>query len=196
MADLNRTDLELRYELFDRFATKDQTAYYYKSVEQNQRDARRIRRIRATLALLTGASAAIAAYMSQLPCAIDGSCQLMITILLVLSVALPAAGGFFTSLADLYQWERLVQIYENARRNLKSADALSPAPDDTDPDYIHNLYAYIEGTLQVMSDETAQWGQAIREPKATEKTIKDAQARVDRLLQQNQPQEPPTPEEE
>lgn len=200
MADLNRTDLELRYELFDRFATKDQDAYYRNSVLKHEKAARRLRRARAVLALATGSAAALAAALAQSECGQNGTCSRGISVLLVLSVILPALGGFVTSLADLFQWERLIQIYSLARENLKSSDALSPSHDDTNEDFINSLYAYVEGTLQVMSDETAQWGKAIREPKATKEAIEAAQARINDLLKDEEPEEeepsPPPAEEE
>ena len=109
------------------------------------------------------------------PC---GFYQIVILTCIVLSIALPAAGAFFNSLVDLYQWDRLIGVYESAVENINVADALSPDEAQDDMAYLQSYSDYVKGTLQVMSDETAQWGQSIRAPRATEEFLKEAQARA------------------
>lgn len=91
--------------------------------------------------------------------------EIGIIVLLLLAVVAPALGAAFNTLADLYQWDRLVAIYDSALENLEVADAQSPL-DDMKDDLIYRaaLQAYAQGTLSVMRDETAQWGQLIKTP--------------------------------
>jgi hypothetical protein len=103
----------------------------------------------------------------------------LVPFLLVVAVVAPALGGAFTTLADLYQWDRLITIYDTAVENLEVADAQSPMDImKEDIDYRAALRAYAEGTLNVMRDETAQWGQLIKTPAALEKFIAEEQAKA------------------
>ncbi len=188
MAKLNKDDFKIRYELFDKYALKDQRAYYNKTIRRSNNASRQVNFIRATLALCTGIAAALAATLAQVhivPCANGGECnptmELVIVILIIISILLPAVGGFFSSLADLYQWERNATIYDSAKRNLIVADAMSPREGETFEEYVANLQGYVAGTLQVMNDETAQWGQAIHEPEMTTVFIDQARKRAQEL---------------
>jgi hypothetical protein len=100
--------------------------------------------------------------------------------LLVVAVVAPALGGAFTTLADLYQWDRLITIYDTAVENLEVADAQSPLDAMPDLDYRASLRAYAEGTLMVMRDETAQWGQLIKTPASLEKFIAEEKEKAER----------------
>lgn len=198
MADLSRKDLETRYELFDHFALNDQSSFYERKVAQFEKSSIQVNRIRASISLMTGFAAALAGlftgiyftstgacHVNQLPPGqvdLVGNCMwLAITIdtAIILSVALPAIGGFFNTLADLYQWDKQVTLYYSAKENIIVADALSPLPEMDDNLYRASLTAYSEGTLQVMSDETAQWGQSIRTPKGIQEFVDDAKRRSD-----------------
>lgn len=97
--------------------------------------------------------------------------ELAVPFLLILAVLAPALGGAFGTLSDLFQWDRLVNIYEVALENLEVADARSPVQRMDDEHYRASLKGYTEGTLAVMRDETAQWGQVIRTPEALEKFV-------------------------
>ncbi|MGJ3239780.1 MAG: hypothetical protein ACFE0Q_13805 [Anaerolineae bacterium] len=187
MAKLNKSDFKIRYELFDKYALKDQEVYYSKSIRRSDRASQQVNFIRAVLALLTGTASALAAAVAQ--AYIVGECQpeafcnnmeSLVIFLVIMSILLPAVGGFFSSLADLYQWERLSTIYDSAKRNLVVADAMSPLDDAEFEQYVTNYNAYVSGTLQVMSDETAQWGQAIHEPEQTTRFIDEARKRAER----------------
>jgi hypothetical protein len=176
---LTRTDLKARYELFDKFALKDQKNYYQVTVGRYRAASSQVNRLRAGLAFMTGFSAAAAGLLVQ-----SGTAQLewLIGIFTVAAIVLPAFGALFSMLADLYQWDRLITIYDAARENIEVADAQSP--EDVIADdimYRAALMAYAEGTLSVMSDETAQWGQAIRTPAQLEKYLDDARIRAERV---------------
>ncbi|MBZ0301072.1 MAG: hypothetical protein K8J31_15095 [Anaerolineae bacterium] len=90
--------------------------------------------------------------------------QGIVNVLMVMAVVTPAIGGAFTTLASLYQWDRTVSIYEGALENLEVADSQSPMEEMDDLTYKAALRAYIENTLRVMAEETAQWGQSVRTP--------------------------------
>jgi hypothetical protein len=90
--------------------------------------------------------------------------QSIVNILMIMAVVTPAIGGAFTTLASLYQWDRSVTLYEGALENLEVADSQSPLEDMDDLTYKAALRAYIENTLRVMAEETAQWGQSVRTP--------------------------------
>ena len=196
MADLSRKDLETRYELFDHFALNDQRSFYERKVAQFEASSMQVNRIRATISLLTGFAAAIAGLIGGIYFTQSGSCHantmpdlvgncrtlaITVDVAIILSVALPALGGFFNTLADLYQWDKQITLYHSAKENIEVADALSPLDEMPDDLYRASLTAYSEGTLQVMSDETAQWGQSIRTPKGIQEFVEDAKRRTAEL---------------
>src|SRR5690606_38435801 len=107
-----------------------------------------------------------------------GSLSIIVDIAIILSVALPALGGFFSTLADLYQWDRQISIYKSAGASIDVADAHSPYPEMDDIFYRSSLNSYDIGTLQGMSDETAQWGQSIRTPKSLDDFVAEAREKA------------------
>lgn len=194
MAKFTAEDYEARYRLFDRFALTDQRNYYARTIKKHKVALSQVNVLRATFALITAIASALAGlliatyFTDGRPC-FDGtaegiSCggiQFFISLLVVLSVAMPVLGGFFTSLADLYQWDRLISIYDAAVENLEVADSRSPLPDMNSIEYRASLRAFSEGTLQVMSDETAQWGQSIRTPRSIEEFIEEERKKVENI---------------
>src|SRR5690606_16460215 len=99
--------------------------------------------------------------------------QFLVGFFIAGSIAMPALGAFFNTIADLYQWDRLITIYDAALENIEVADARSPVPQMDDLHYRASLRAFTEGTLLVMSDETAQWGQSIRVPPQLDEFIEE-----------------------
>jgi hypothetical protein len=187
MAEINRQEVKIRYEIFDKYALKDQLHYYEDTVKRNDKALRQVNKIRATLALLTGLASAVAALITQLYFTENGVCYPTTPDIskfdmcpwqwgfmlgcIVASIVLPAVGGFFNSLMDLFQWDRLISIYESASENIRKADSLSPDEEQPESEYVQSYYDYVHGTLQVMSDETSQWGQSIRAPQSTENFV-------------------------
>lgn len=110
------------------------------------------------------------------------SVQGVVNILMILAVVTPAIGGAFTTLASLYQWDRTVNIYEGALENLEVADSQSPLDDMDDLTYKAALRAYVENTLRVMAEETAQWGQAVRTPPQLEAFIEEERQKAARAM--------------
>lgn len=175
---LSRSEMEARSELFDRFALKDQKNYYESAIDSSRRAARQVNRYRALFSLLTGIAAALAALLVN-----SDALEWFVSILAIAAVVLPAIGGAFSTLADLYQWDKLVTIYDTALYNMEEADALSPHPGiDKDDIYRASMKAFAEGTLQIMSDETAQWGQSVRPPKRLEAFIREQRERSHRTI--------------
>ncbi len=177
--DFDRKLMEAKYRMFDHFALSDQRIYYNKSVSKNRHASAQVNFIRAACALFTIIVTGLATYIvqtqfisvgagtcgSDLSAPVSPECsqaQLIVNILLVLSVTFPALGAFFNMLSDLYQWDRLIKVYDEAEKSLEVPDAMSPDPRMDDTEYRTNLLAYATGTLKVMRDETAQWGQLIR----------------------------------
>jgi hypothetical protein len=194
MANLSRKDLEVRYQMFDKFSLVDQRAYYHRTIEKHDMASGQVNRIRALISLLTGASAAVAGLFVGIFFTTSGSCVLgttdpnfctglniVVDIAILLSVALPALGGFFGTLADLYQWDRQISIYKAAADSIEVADAHSPYDEMDDLTYRASLIAYSQGTLQVMSDETAQWGQSIRTPKGLQAYVEEAREKAAKI---------------
>jgi hypothetical protein len=191
---LERKDLEARYRMFQYFALDDQRKYYKATSAKFRTSTSQVNRIRASLALFTGLSAAAAALIVQssfvpgTACTVEaapGHCgllQQLTGMFTILSITLPAFAALFNTLADLYQWDRLITIYDSAQENIEIADAHSPDADiEEEVRYRAALMAYAEGTLSVMRDEASQWGQAIRTPVQLERYLEDAEKKVNRL---------------
>lgn len=98
---------------------------------------------------------------------------------MLMAVVAPALGGAFSTLADLYQWDRQVMLYEDALKNMAIADARSPDPEMDDMTYELAMKAYAFGSLSVMYDEAAQWGQIVRTPQQIDEFIERARARAE-----------------
>lgn len=181
---------EAVYRLFEYFGLKDQRDYYVHRVKQNRAAASQVNRLRAFFSFLAGMSSALAGlivvtwFPTGLDCAAsDGVsyCNLLVFVvsaLVIVSVVAPAIGAAFTTLADLFQWDRLVDVYTGARENINVADALSPLAEMPDDVYKIALQAFAQGTLSVMNDEQAQWGQLIRTPQPLEKFIEESQRKA------------------
>lgn len=200
MANFTRADMEARYLLFNEFALGDQRKYYQSTLKKYRAAASQVNRLRALFAFLTGFSAAAAGLIVQTnfvdgaqcrpPGFVQGVTELppecsglsfLVYVFITLGVVMPALGAFFNTLADLYQWDRMIQIYDAALENIEVADAQSPVPEMDDLVYRASARAFVEGTLVVMSDETAQWGQAIRTPIQLEQFIEDERNRARRV---------------
>jgi len=201
--------MEARYKLFDHFALEDQRQYYNKVVARNRLAARQVNFIRASCALMTIIVTAIATYFVQMRFTAGGSgnegcvgsdcaaLQTFVNTLLFFSVFFPAMGAFFNMLADLFQWDRLVKVYDEAVKGLDIPDSVSPNPKMPDAEYVTNLYAYVLGTLKVMKDETGQWGQLIKPSDDLEKFRVQAVENYEKLERSKlgKPQEIPKPPE-
>lgn len=180
MSQLNRKEMEALYKMFDQFTLEDQRRFYESSVSKYRKSNFQVNTYRALFSLITGLASALAGVLvaTAIPSGQcvpgDATCSILsgaVIVLLVLSVVAPAIGGAFGTLADLYQWDRLVTVYSNALENIEVADARSPDPEMEDMKFRAALIAYADGTLSVMRDESAQWGQLIRTPPQLDKFL-------------------------
>ena len=213
----SRQLIEARYRLFDRFVLDDQRQFYDMKVRQHRKAANEVNFLRATMALLTIVSTAVATFIVQTTFLNQGQCvegsiaadavgacnnwRGFVSLLFVLSILFPALGAFFNMLADLFQWDRLVRIYDEAKKSLEIPDAISPKTQEDDIEFTTSLLAYAKGTLDVMRDESAQWGQLIRKPESIEQFRRDADSYVNRIINERlgrseapaSPEAPPSP---
>jgi hypothetical protein len=189
MSQLNRKEMEAVYRMFDTFALEDQRRFYESAVGKYRKSAFQVNTYRAFFSLLTGLASALAGVLvaTAIPAVGcvpgDTSCAILsgaVIVLLILSVVAPAIGGAFGVLADLYQWDRLVTVYSNALENIEVADSRSPDDEMEDMKFRASLAAYVDGTLSVMRDESAQWGQLIRTPPQIEKFLEAEQEKADK----------------
>lgn len=193
MTEINRQELEARYQVFDRFILKDQKAYYQKAIVRNRKAANQVNRFRglcAALAAIAAGSAGVivsAFFTGDQTCAADaaaraGYCtvaEVSTVILVILAMILPSIGSIFSTLMELYQWDRVSDLYESATENLEVADALSPAPGVPDDEQYREFFrVYAEGALTIMNAETSQWGQSIRTPEELKEFVSSQHIRT------------------
>ncbi len=189
----DRNQNEALYKIFDKFVLGDQRNYYEQTVAKHRAASRQVNRIRAFAALVAGLASALAGLMVLVSSNSSGgvcttaftfltceSSRTLVTVLIIIGVIAPAVGGAFNILSDLYQWDRLIGIYESSLENLEVADSRSPDPEMDDVAYLASLHAYTQGTLKVMYDEATQWGQLTRTPPTLEKFIADEVAKADK----------------
>ncbi len=194
MDELNRNRLEAIYRVFDKFALEDTRVFYKATIQRHRRAAGQVNFLRALASFMAGFAAALvglivqSVYVSGNSCIAPATpdqlsyCQFIntvIVILMMLAIVSPAVGGGLSTLADLYQWDRQVSLYDESLKNLAVADARSPDPEMDDDTYRAALMAYSLGSLTVMYDEAAQWGQMIRTPVQIEEFIKRSQERAE-----------------
>lgn len=208
MDDLDRNRLEALYRVFDKFALEDSRAFYKAAIQNHRRAVAQVNSIRALASFLAGLAAALvglivqSVYVSGSACLAPAPDQIsycqfvnvVIIVLMVLAIVSPAVGGAFSTLADLYQWDRQISLYDESLKNLAVADARSPDPEMDDATYRAALKSYALGTLTVLYDEAAQWGQMIRTPVQIEEFIRRSQERAQSIqLPVFKAQTPPTP---
>lgn len=190
MPPRTRKETEALYKLTKAFIFDDQENYYEAMTERFNQSGAQVNRMRALSSLLTGLSAAAAGLIVQAAfsdgkiCTTEGSsyCNVMgalTLIFMIIAVVAPVVAGAFTTLADLYQWDRFVSIYQAAEENLGVADAQAPDPEMDDVTYHASFEAYTEGVLSVMRDETAQWGQLVQTPPQIEEYLAKARAQAE-----------------
>lgn len=155
----SRERMEIISEIFDRFAVKDQQSYYLRTINKNRASGKQVNFARAFLAFLGGAASALVGTLAS--AGNDNSVE--IGILVLVAVIAPALGAAFASLLSLYQWERMTAVYEDALNNVYVADALSPVAElADDKEYYDSLMAFVDATLDIMREETSQFGNLLK----------------------------------
>lgn len=192
MSTINRQELEVRYQIFDRFILKDQKLYYDKAIKRYRTAATQVNRFRAGSAALTAIAAGSAGvlvssyFTGGQVCGVDAAdpasycdaARFGVGALVLLAMLLPAIGSIFSTLMELYQWDRLSDLYKSASENLVVADAMSPPEGTPDDEFLAYFREYAESALTVMNAETAQWGQSVREAEDLKKFITAQTARA------------------
>jgi hypothetical protein len=185
---VNRSEMKARSELFDRFALKDQKNYYTQTVRNYRRAASQVNLYRALFAFLTGVAAAAAGLLVATTggvCRADAApnycaaADFVIGFLAIAAIVLPAFGAAFSTLADLYQWDKLTNVYKAALDNLEEADALSPLEVMDDLTYRASMRAFAQSTLTIMNEESSQWGQTIRTPAQLQEFIEQEKRKAE-----------------
>jgi hypothetical protein len=177
MSRLSREHMQTLCDVFDTFALRDQDSYYHTTIELHRTAASQINFLRAFFAFLGGLASALVLLASQG----DGWSSVIKTALIVVAIVSPALGAAFNTLSDLFQWDRLVRIYDDAQKSLVVADAQSPSDKiKASVEYRGHMDAFVEATLSVMREETSQWGQLVQPPQQTEQFIERARMRVEK----------------
>ncbi len=189
---IDREYLETLYKVFDKFALDDQRAFYEHTITKSRLASSQVNRLRALCSLLTGIVSAAASLIVQANFVGEGKCtlassagagtcgglQLLVFLLLGLAIIVPAVGGALHTLADLFQWDKLVTVYDASLSSLEVAAAGAPVLEMDDQTYQANLQKFIVATLGVMHDESAQWGQLIRTPDQIQQFLQGAQTKA------------------
>lgn len=168
----SREEMIARYHLMNRYVLEDQRSYYNRAITKNEKSAKGVNFLRALFTLAAGIASLLAAFLADSPPELNW----LVSLLVIVAVVAPTMGSAFTTLADLYQWERLTAIYQTARKSLAIADALSPLEEMPDEIYLASLDAFSESTLRVMKDESAQWGQVIKTPERLREYVQSVQS--------------------
>lgn len=180
---LDQERLQALYKIFEKSVLEDQRNYYEHTITKSRTASSQVNRLRAFAALLTGLASALVGLIvsTNNTVACNNTCNLptglvvIVFVLLILAIVVPAIGGALGTLADLYQWDRLVTVYRTAVDSLEKARALAPDSQMKYDQYQRYLNAYALGTLRVMHDESAQWGQLIRSPEKPDLTKSGSQ---------------------
>lgn len=154
----DRKRMEVLNAIFERFALEDQQNYYRKRIMRSRKAFRQVNTIRAGLAFMGGLASAVVGLLA----ALNNESVTLVTIFIAIAVLAPAAATAFASYASLFDYERMITIYEKALDNIYLADALSPLPDMSDAEYYMYLQAFADATLDIMFEETAQFGNLVR----------------------------------
>jgi hypothetical protein len=180
MNPLSISYMETLVAIFDKFCVDDQRKYYATKEQQYREAMRGATWIRAGMALITGLASALVVFLA------DGNDANIhaLRVLVIIAIIAPAIAAGFNTLADLYQWQRMYTTFGNAFESMAKAAGQEPVRGHQDPIRLRALLdLYVSTTLNIMGDETNQWGQLIREPEEIEQYLTKAQERVDKLPQ-------------
>lgn len=160
-------EIRARYHLFQATVLADQRSYYESAIKKNKRAAEGVNFVTALFTFIAGVTSAMVAVLGSQP----NPDTDILSVLILISIIFPVIGASFSTLADLYQWKRLESIYDNSHRSLEEAIALTPDDEMPREVFKNTFYKYTEGALQVMQDETAQWGQLIKPSETLESFV-------------------------
>lgn len=174
----DRHHMEILCDIFDKFALKDQESYYERAVTKNRRSAKEVKQLQAFFALLGGVASALIGLLE----ATDNSSDYTIIPLVVIAVVAPGIGATFGSLISLFQWDRLMTVYDSTYKSILVADAMSPRPNvEQDADYYTQMLAFVDSSLDIMQEETGQFGSLTRSSQQIEEFVKKSTARAEEV---------------
>lgn len=173
-----RMHMEVLCDIFDKFALKDQENYYESAIEKNRLSAREVKLLQALFAFLGGLASAIIGLLE----ATDNSSDELIIPLVIVAVVAPGVGATFGSLISLFQWDRLMTVYDDTLKSILVADAMSPRPSvKNDVDYYTQMLAFVDASLDIMREETGQFGSMIRSSQQIDEFVKKSTARAEEV---------------
>ena len=174
----DRKHMEILCDIFDKFALKDQENYYESAVEKNRVSAKEVKLLQALFAFLGGLASAIIGLLE----ATGNSSDWNIIPLVIIAVVAPGIGATFGSLISLFQWDRLMTVYDDTLKSILVADAMSPRPTvKNDADYYTQMLAFVDASLDIMREETGQFGSMIRSSKQIDEFVRKSTARAEEV---------------
>jgi hypothetical protein len=172
----SRERMKVLVTIFDRFMLKDQQAYYKKAIEKYRGSAMEVIRIQAGFALLGGLVSAAVGLLE----AIDYNRDEFVLPLVFIAVIAPGISAAFASLNSLFQWDRMATLYEDTLNSIYMADAMSPQEELVkDHDYYLQLMAFVDSTLNIMQEETGQFGAMVRSSQQIDQFVEKQRDRAE-----------------
>lgn len=171
----NRERMKALNAIFENHALNDQISFYQKKSQRSRRAFYQSNTMRAIFAFLGGLASAIVAALSNAP-------EEVVTAFVMVAIIAPALATAVATYSSVYDWERLAKIYRDALNNVYLADALSPREEMTDEEFYMYLTAYTDAVLDIMHEETAQFGNMIRSSQQIQDFLDKSRQRAQSLI--------------
>ncbi len=163
---------EAIYRLVWRGLYDDSRVYFRVTIDRYQRVLALCRRIIGLALLVTAVCAAAAVILfttlagggciDALLCGVIGA---VARFLIIAALTGGAVALLFLFIPLLYQWERLIAVFQASLLNLETIGAASPLnsqPIADDGEYRREVESFTEAVLRVLEEESAQYGQRAR----------------------------------
>lgn len=171
----NRHRMKVLNAIFEKYALNDQISYYEKKSKRSRTAFSQVNVLRAVFAFLGGLASAIVA-------ALTDADETVVTTFVAVAIVAPALATAIATYASIFDWERLTKIYRDALNNVFLADALSPRTEMSDEEYYMYLTAYSDAVLDIMHEETAQFGNMIRSSQQIQDFLDKSRQRAQSLI--------------
>jgi hypothetical protein len=171
----NRYRMKVLNAVFEKYALNDQISYYQKKTQRSRQAFSQVNILRAVFAFLGGLASAVVAASTSAP-------EEVVTAFVAVAIVAPALATAIATYSSVYDWERLTKIYRDALNNVYLADALSPRDEMTDEEYYMYLTAYSDAVLDIMHEETAQFGNMIRSSQQIQDFLDKSRQRAQSLI--------------
>ncbi|MDZ4768305.1 MAG: SUMF1/EgtB/PvdO family nonheme iron enzyme [Chloroflexota bacterium] len=165
LANDRETD-EALYAIINHHLLNDARIFFIYNIRRYQTVAVQCSLISATSLLVAGITVSLAGVLHVMNSVCDPNDLCSISpILLVISLTAAGIALLFFVMTLVYQFDRLISIFELSLENLEAADAISPLSNEPDDRAFRvELEQYTEAILRVLEDEAAQYGQPTRSP--------------------------------